>query len=146
MEALIKPYLMRIFWALGDVLFSPSTQQNWPQDRKLTRSKIIEIGFQNAVSTSVSKCLCDYSAMMEAQMQWLRFRARENPAFLSVLVFSFITFNFDFYSMLWGIKIIRLLSFRNGIRFSFYFVHSSHSYSSHCCCFFKQTMNAEFSL
>jgi len=37
-EAWVYPYPMRILRALGDALFRPPTQQNWPRDRKLTQS------------------------------------------------------------------------------------------------------------
>ena len=36
MVAQTQPYSMRILRALGDVLFRPSTHQNWSRDRKLT--------------------------------------------------------------------------------------------------------------
>jgi len=44
-------------------------------------------------------------------------------------IFSNITFNFEFYSKLWGSKERRLLSFSNWIP-SFYWGHSNRSYSS----------------
>jgi len=33
-----RNYPMRTFGAIDDALFTPSTQQNWPRDRKLTHS------------------------------------------------------------------------------------------------------------
>jgi len=66
-------------------------------------NKNIDIGFQNAVFH-----LCQ-QALRPGNGLYLGL-GKTNKAFLVTSVFSNITFNFEFYSML-GVKIIKVLSF-----------------------------------
>ena len=78
-------------------------------------NKNIEIGFQDAVFTSVSERYRHYCEMIEARKQRPLFRARENRQSVSCN-FSFLQYYVQFSSSTRcyeGVKITRLLSFNN---------------------------------
>ena len=76
MEAQIYPYPIRILRALDDVLFRPSTHQNWPRDRKLTQSQLLVFALIFRLTrrclTNAFACLyqtCSYTSLNRETVQ-----------------------------------------------------------------------------